>query len=378
MPTGSGVADLTCKDCGSTVTPMDRFCPACGTPNAHSKFHPKFGPGVKRFEPEIVSDIAAPGSPSCPRCHRLMQRPDEFCRACGMELGPAWARYERVHILHTWRQDNRWTMVHYHSARGLAVALQMILFFGITIAATVGVLDSWLLARAGDLLAVGPSSASLLGVRDGAELLAAGLVVVGGVVLVTWMRRSYANLPALAVGDLRFAPRWVVLGWLVPGINLIRPKQVMDDLWRASHPLAPPFSSSWRLGPGSTWSHVWWWGLLLGAALGLAGHDLIASNAARAVSDPADLQAGLFVSGLAAFLLAVAAGALLVLVQQIADRQDDRAELVESETPETYAAEMEAHRLAASLQGSTAPVFGSPATSALVRRSEDEGPFGRY
>lgn len=373
-----GSTDLACKDCGSTVTPSDRFCPACGTPNIHSKFHPKFGPTVKRFEPEIVSDLAEPGSPSCPRCHRLMERPDEYCRACGMELGPAWARYERVHILHTWRQNNRWTMVRYQSTRGLGVALQVILFLGISIATVVGVLDSWLLARSNDALVLGPSSASLLQTRDLAELVAAGLVLVGGVLLVVWMRRAYGNLPALAVGDLRFSSRWVVAGWLVPGINLIRPKQIMDDLWRASHPLAPPFSSSWRLGPGPIWGHIWWWGLLLGSAIGLAGHALIATNAARAVSEPADLQVGLFVSGLAAFLLAVAAVALLVLVQQVADRQDERAHLVETETPAAYAAEMEANRLAADLRGSLAPVFGAPATTALVHQGDERDTFGRY
>jgi RNA polymerase subunit RPABC4/transcription elongation factor Spt4 len=378
MPTRSQVAELSCRDCESTLTPSDRFCPACGTPNAQSKFHPKFGPGVKRFEPEIVSDLAEPGAPSCPRCHRLMQRPDEFCSACGMDLGPAWERYERVHILHLWRQDNRWTMARYQSTRGIGAAVQVVLFLGIAVAVAVGVLDTWLLARSSDLLLQGPGTASLLQARNAAELVAAGLVVFGGVLLLSWMRRAYANLPALAVGDLRFAPRWVVWGWFVPVINLFRPKQIMDDLWRASHPLAPPFSSSWREGPGPFWGHVWWWGLLLGAAIGLAGHDLIASNAARAVSEPADIQVGLGVSGLSAFLLAVAALALLVLIQQIADRQDDRAELIRTETPDAYAAEVERDRLASTLRGSTAPVFGAPMATVLVHQNEDQGLYGRY
>lgn len=370
--------DLACKDCGSTVTSSDRFCPACGTPNSSSKFHPNFGPTVKRFEPKIVSDLAEPGSPSCPRCHRLIERPDEFCRACGMELGPAWARYQRVHILHTWRQNNRWTMARYQSAQPMGVALQVILFLGISIATVVGIVDGWLLARSNGTLRTGPSSAALLQTRDAAEVAAAGLVIVGGLVLVSWMRRAYGNLPALAVGDLRFSSRWVVAGWLVPGINLIRPKQIMDDLWRASHPLAPPFSSSWRLGPGPVWGHIWWWGLLLGSAIGLAGHTLIATNAARSVSEPADLQVGLFVSGLAAFLLAIAAMALLVLVQQVGDRQDERAHLVESETPAAYAAEMAADRLAAELRGSMAPVFGTPVPSPLVHHGDERETYGRY
>ena len=49
---------ITCKDCGATVTPSDRFCPACGTPNAHTKFHPKFGPALKIVEPRIITEPA--------------------------------------------------------------------------------------------------------------------------------------------------------------------------------------------------------------------------------------------------------------------------------------------------------------------------------
>jgi len=87
---------------------------------------------------------------------------------------------------------------------------------------------------------------------------------------------------------------------------------------------------------------------------------------------------GLFVSGLASFLLAIAAMALLVLVQQVGDRQDERAHLVESETPAAYAAEMAADQLAAELRGSMAPVFGTPVPSPLVHHGDERETYGRY
>ena len=96
------------------------------------------------------------------------------------------------------------------------------------------------------------------------------------------------------------------------------------------------------------------------------------------MSEPVDLQVGLLVSGLAAFLLATAAMALLILVQQVADRQEERADLVESETPAAYAAEVEADRLAASLRGSMSPIFGAPAGTALVHHGDEPDTFGRY
>jgi hypothetical protein len=70
--------------------------------------------------------------------------------------------------------------------------------------------------------------------------------------------------------------------------------------------------------------------------------------------------------------------ALLILVQQVTDRQDERAELVESETPAAYAAEMEANRIAADLRGSMSPIFGAPATSVLVHHGDEPDTFGRY
>jgi hypothetical protein len=82
------------------------------------------------------------------------------------------------------------------------------------------------------------------------------------VALAVWTGRMYHNLFALGVDDLRFSPGWGVGAWFVPFLNLVRPKQIVDDLWRASDPQAAP--STWRNRPVSGIVHGWWALLLTG------------------------------------------------------------------------------------------------------------------
>ena len=57
-----------------------------------------------------------------------------------------------------------------------------------------------------------------------------------GIMFIIWFRRAYQNLVAWGTEGLRFGAGWTVGGWLVPFLNLVRPKQIMNDLWRATDP----------------------------------------------------------------------------------------------------------------------------------------------
>ncbi len=312
---------MYCKDCGSTVTTTDRFCPACGTPNVSCKFHPKFGPALKIVEPRIVTEPVAPGAPSCPRCHRLIERPDEHCRGCGMDLQAAWNRYERVHVLDAWRRSGLPVPVYRPLDRLVFVTLA-VLGIGAGLAVILAVGQFGLVLRQENLLPSSPATSELIDAMRPLQFAMWALLVLGGVLVISWMRLAYRNLPALAVGDLRFNEHWVVWGWLVPGLNLIRPKQVMDDLWRASHPLAPPFSSSWRVGPAPVWSIVWWSTFVIGGSLAVVS-ELVAPTTAAVGT--ANARPTLALASCVSLLLAGAAGSLRILVQQINQRQNARA-----------------------------------------------------
>jgi hypothetical protein len=95
-----------------------------------------------------------------------------------------------------------------------------------------------------------------------AGAVAALCLVLSYVAVALWCGRLYRNLFALDVGGLRFTPRWGVGAWFVPFLNLVRPKQIVNDLWRASDPSFRP-SCAWRGAPVAGMVHVWWALLLL-------------------------------------------------------------------------------------------------------------------
>jgi hypothetical protein len=100
---------------------------------------------------------------------------------------------------------------------------------------------------------------------------------------LAWFRRAYRNLPALGARRLRFRPWWAVGAWLLPVFSLFRPKQVLNDTWRASDPDLPPDQAdSWRRRPVAELLG-WWW-------LAFLASVLVRSITTEAVHAAADLM----------------------------------------------------------------------------------------
>jgi hypothetical protein len=93
-------------------------------------------------------------------------------------------------------------------------------------------------------------------------ILQTGAYVVCMVAFLTWYGRAYRNLWRLGAVALRFGPRWAVAYWFIPIVSLFRPKQVVNDLWRASDPELPVASDAWR-GARVPALLGWWWALWL-------------------------------------------------------------------------------------------------------------------
>lgn len=73
----------------------------------------------------------------------------------------------------------------------------------------------------------------------------------GVVVFLWWFRRAYGNLPALG-RERHFDVGWSIGAWVVPVLNLFRPKGIADELWVAGdapHAAARPSALV-----------AWWWG----------------------------------------------------------------------------------------------------------------------
>jgi predicted nucleic acid-binding Zn ribbon protein len=83
--------------------------------------------------------------------------------------------------------------------------------------------------------------------------------VVTGVFFLMWIHRAHRNLPALGAHGLEFSPRWAVGGFFVPFLNIVRPFEVVREIWKASSPDV-------NVGDASSWQSStspllgFWWG----------------------------------------------------------------------------------------------------------------------
>jgi hypothetical protein len=147
------------------------------------------------------------------------------------------------------------------------------------------------------------------------------LFVATAVVFVVWFHRAYANLARLGAASLRFGPGWAIGGWFVPILSFWRPKQIANDIWRASDPDAPAtVGTAWREEPVAALLHWWWAAWLVSVLLGRAASS--ADSDASTVVDQVNAAYTLIVSDGCDVVTALLAA---VVVWRLSRRQDERA-----------------------------------------------------
>lgn len=139
------------------------------------------------------------------------------------------------------------------------------------------------------------------------------------ITFIAWMRRAYRNLPAIGAVQ-RFKPGWAVGGWFVPFLNLWRPKQIVNDIWRTGDPQAPPTLAPSRYTELRVpWTITAWW--LLFIVGNAAGRLLLRTSTGTVAGErlytQRDLAGG--VLDILALLLA------FVVVRSLTRRQQARA-----------------------------------------------------
>jgi hypothetical protein len=85
------------------------------------------------------------------------------------------------------------------------------------------------------------------------SLLELGVIASTGTLFLIWFYRAHRNLHSFGVEGLRYSPVWAVGGFFVPILNLVRPYQVMKEVWWGSDP--GPDAGIRRGAP----LLVWWW-----------------------------------------------------------------------------------------------------------------------
>jgi hypothetical protein len=65
------------------------------------------------------------------------------------------------------------------------------------------------------------------------------------VTFIRWLSRAYRNLDAVARGTRRHDHGWAIGAWFVPILNLWRPKEIINDVWRSGGTQPPPLLAIW-------------------------------------------------------------------------------------------------------------------------------------
>ena len=145
--------------------------------------------------------------------------------------------------------------------------------------------------------------------------LALGSQVATAVLFVVWIHRTYANLTSLGARGQRFGTGWAVGAWFVPFLNLVRPKQIVDDTWRASDPDGS-VGEQWTTRAVPGFVHLWW-GLFVAAG--------VLTWTSADSTDATDAHADLRLLALSHVVAVAAAVLAIVVVARLSDRQALRA-----------------------------------------------------
>ncbi len=120
-----------------------------------------------------------------------------------------------------------------------------------------------------------PVTYALIGIVAIFQILLRVLTIV---FFLIWLHRAFKNLPALAAQNLEFSPGWAIGWWFIPFANLVKPYQIMGELWNASDSdYDPELFLSNQIGTSSIIG--WWWGLfIIGSIIGRISDSLSDAN----------------------------------------------------------------------------------------------------
>jgi hypothetical protein len=155
-------------------------------------------------------------------------------------------------------------------------------------------------------------------------IVALAVLVATGIAFIAWFYRAYVNIEHLGASELRMGKGWTIGAWFVPILNLVRPKQLMNDIWRASDPARTAGDrTDWKSAPVAGLIH-WWWGLLLVSGF-------VANVGAREVDAAGSLSerrsAGQW-EMYGEYMTIVAAILAILVVRAVTSRQEVRAAVI--------------------------------------------------
>ena len=180
-----------------------------------------------------------------------------------------------------------------------------------------------------DRIAAGrPVGSADLQTADDRAALISGLslaaLVCTGIAFIAWFSRAYQNIERLGARDLRVTHGWAIGSWFVPILSLFRPKQIMNDIWRASDPALPAGEvRGWQHAAVPGLLHAWWAVFLISSPV-----SYLAGLMVRDSETVAARQSAGTIAMLADCVEIVTAVLAVLVVLAVTSRQERRAALV--------------------------------------------------
>jgi len=92
------------------------------------------------------------------------------------------------------------------------------------------------------------------------------LFVVTAGLFLCWLYLSRANLRAFGMRRMQYPRGWTIGAFFVPALNLIRPYQVVSEIWKASDPEAED-AFGWKTAETPALVSIWWGAVVVYAVL---------------------------------------------------------------------------------------------------------------
>ncbi len=323
---------MRCTSCGALLQEVDRYCEVCDAPNLGGRWAARFRSPLTDLELQARSASRAwgheaivlrPDQVPCPRCESAMELRQRWCGACGLDRRGVAAIDNHDPIGDVWTTPGP-QAIDVFRPLGFATGVMRgaLLAAGSAFAAVATLYGLWFRQLGSAPAANGASAPAIFSPWVSSATAAAGVFsLISLVAAVAWTGRAYRNLAALRVTGLRFSAEVVGIAWLVPGVNLVVPKLVIDEIWRGSDPHCRPGSKGWRRSPAPTALHVGWLALLVSAPIVAITGTTVPLGGDLSVSD---VRLRLLLGMAASLGLVLATACLSMVIRDTADRQRDR------------------------------------------------------
>lgn len=128
-----------------------------------------------------------------------------------------------------------------------------------------------------------PSLQAIVVANDSRQQLIGALQILAfvgaAIAFLIWLYGAYRALVLLSAPSLRFTPGWAVGYWFVPFVNLVRPYQILKELWQQSSTKTSPAGEPAE----ATVAGIWWTTYLVSCAGGLSASGQ--SKTAKTIAD---------------------------------------------------------------------------------------------